>query len=387
MNDEEPSMSVEVGLAWNPVGQVQEGRDLLGVARSAGFDGFMVFDLLINVFPAQAWDADFTYVANVLPTPDQCLEFATLLGNLAPDAGPVQLAIGVTDPHRRHPAVLAQFALTLAQLTERAPVLGIGAGMLENLTPYGVAHDHQVDRVEEALRVIRLLLDGPGPHDFAGRHFTLDKAMMGLRAPEGRTPRLWVGAGQPRMLEITGRYADGWMPSKMMTPAAYARRLAKVRAAAVEAGRDPNAVVAAGWVPIVVADTDEAAHELLRVKAIRFTALHATAATWRRFGVPHPFGETYKGDRELLPHRLTRAEVEHALAEVTDELVATQAIIGSRQTVLDQIGDLIDAGMGYPMLFPLSAMASPEAAQYTAETLPWLRARLHTRTATESVPK
>jgi phthiodiolone/phenolphthiodiolone dimycocerosates ketoreductase len=54
--------------------------------------------------------------------------------------------------------------------------------------------------------------------------------------------------------------------------------------------------------------------------------------------------------------------------------------------VLNRIGDLIDAGMRYPMLIPVSAMASPDAAQYTVETLPWLCARLHTRTATESVP-
>jgi phthiodiolone/phenolphthiodiolone dimycocerosates ketoreductase len=369
-------VSVKVGLVWDAVGPVQGGRDMLGLARSAGFDGFLVFDHLINVFPAQAWDTDFTYLANVLSTPDQCLEFATVLGNLAPDAGPVRLAIGVTDPNRRHPAVLAQFALTLAQLTEQAPVLGIGAGALENLTPYGVAHDHQVARVEEALQVIRLLLDGPGPHDFAGRFFTLDQALMGLRAPRGREPRLWVGANRNRMLEITGRYADGWVPSELMAPAEYARRLGVVRAAAAEAGRDPAAVVAAGGVPIIVAETDAAAHELLAAKPIRFTALHASAAAWREHGVAHPFGENYGGLKELLPHRLTRPEVERALAQVPDEIVAAQAIVGSRQTVLNRIGDLLDAGMEHPMIIPISAAASPAAAQYTVETLPWLCAEL-----------
>jgi phthiodiolone/phenolphthiodiolone dimycocerosates ketoreductase len=378
-------MSVKVGLVWDAVGPVQGGRDMLDLARAAGFDSFLVFDHLINVFPAQAWDTDFTYLASVLPNPDQCLEFATVLGNLAPDAGPVQLKIGVTDPNRRHPAVLAQFALTLAQLTERAPVLGIGAGALENLTPYGVAHDSQVDRVEEALQVIRLLLDHPGPHDFDGKFFTLDQALMGLRAPEGREPRLWVGANQRRMLEITGRYADGWVPSELATPEKYARRLGVVRAAAAEAGRDPASIVAAGGVPIVVADTDAEAHELLSAKPIRFTALHATAAAWREHGVAHPFGEKYRGLKELLPHRLTRAEVEHALAQVPTEIVAAQAIVGSRQTVLNRIGDLIDAGMEHPMLIPVSAAASPEAAQFTVETLPWLCAELHAG-APEKVP-
>lgn len=375
-------MSVQVGLVWDAVGRIEGGRGLLGVARQAGLDTFLVFDHLMNVFPRQAWDTDFSYLAADLPTPDRCLDFATVLGNFAPQAGPVRLAIGVTDPHRRHPAVLAQTALTLAQLTEQAPVLGIGAGALENLVPYGVPHDHQVDRVEEALQVLRLLFSGEGPHDFRGRHFTLDRALT-LPAPEGRTPRLWLGANRHRMLTLAGRYADGWLPSELMAPDEYARRLAVVRSAAAEAGRDGDAVTAAGGVPIVVAETDAAAQDLLRATPIRFLALHAGARAWRRHGAVHPFGEHYRGLVELLPHHLTRPEVERALAAVPDEVVADQVLVGSRETVLKRIGELVDAGMRHPMLIPASALASPEAAGYTLESVGWLAARLRTGADTE----
>lgn len=376
-------MSVKVGLVWDAVGPIEGGRGLLEVARTAGLDTFLVFDHLMNVFPRQAWDTDFTYMAEGMPTPDRCLDFATVLGNFAPQAGPVRLAIGVTDPNRRHPAVLAQTALTLAQLTEQAPVLGIGAGALENLTPYGVPHDRQVGRVEEALQMLRLFFSGEGPHDFRGKHFTLDRALMGLQAPEGRTPRIWLGANRERMLRLAGRYADGWLPSELMTPDEYARRLAVVRSAAVAAGRDPDGIVAAGGVPIVVAETDAAAHELLRAKPIRFLALHAGAAAWRRHGLAHPFGEEYRGLVELLPHLLTRAEVDRALAAVPDELVAEQAIVGSRETVLKRIGELLAAGMQHPMLIPAGAMASPEAAQYTVESVVWLAGQLRSPDAAE----
>ncbi|MFJ9952793.1 LLM class flavin-dependent oxidoreductase [Kitasatospora sp. NPDC091207] len=368
-------MSVKVGLVWDAVGRIEAGRGLLELARQAGLDTFLVFDHLMNVFPRQAWDTDFSHVAADLPTPDRCLDFATVLGNFAPQAGPVRLAIGVTDPHRRHPAVLAQTALTLAQLTDQAPVLGIGAGALENLVPYGVPHDHQVDRVEEALRVLRLLFSGEGPHDFRGTHFTLDRALI-TPAPEGRTPRIWLGANRPRMLTLAGRHADGWLPSELMAPDEYARRLDVVRAAAVDADRDPDTIVAAGGVPIVVAETDAAAQDLLRATPIRYLALHAGARAWRRHGAAHPFGEDYRGLVELLPHLLTRAEVERALAVVPDEVVADQVIAGSRETVLKRIGELIDAGMRHPMLIPASALASPEAAGYTIESVGWLAARL-----------
>ncbi|MFV2121263.1 LLM class flavin-dependent oxidoreductase [Streptomyces sp. Act-28] len=156
----------------------------------------------------------------------------------------------------------------------------------------------------------------------------------------------------------------------------YAGRRAGGRRAAVRAGRDPDAVLPAGGVPIVVAESDAAAQDLLRASPIRFLALHAGARAWRRHGAEHPFGEDYKGLVDLLPHLLTREEVARALAAVPDEVVADQVLVGSRETVLKRIGELIDAGMRHPMLIPASAMASPEAARFTVEAVGWLADRL-----------
>jgi phthiodiolone/phenolphthiodiolone dimycocerosates ketoreductase len=208
---------------------------------------------------------------------------------------------------------------------------------------------------------------------------------MGLRAPEGRAPRIWLGANRRRMLTLAGRYADGWLPSELMTPDEYAGRLEVVRSAAVAAGRDPDAITAAGGVPIVVAETDAEAHELLRAKPIRFLALHAGAEKWRGYGVAHPFGEDYRGLVELLPHLLTRDQVEAAMAAVPDELMSELAIVGSRQTVLKRIGELADAGLRHPMLIPVSALASPAAAQFTLETVAWLGSELGSGAVPEDV--
>lgn len=73
---------------------------------------------------------------------------------------------------------------------------------------------------------------------------------------------------------------------------------------------------------------------------------------------------------------MTRTQVEQALAVVPDELVAEVAIVGSRRTVLDRIGELADAGMRLPVLIPVSALASPEAAGYTVESVAWLAGEL-----------
>ena len=46
---------------------------------------------------------------------------------------------------------------------------------------------------------------------------------------EQRSPKIWVGADGPRMLEITGRYADGWWPGSVYAPEEYAAKLRAVR--------------------------------------------------------------------------------------------------------------------------------------------------------------
>ncbi|MCP3804858.1 LLM class flavin-dependent oxidoreductase [Allokutzneria sp. A3M-2-11 16] len=370
-------MSVEVGLAWGTSGSVEAGRTLLGAARAAGLDSFWTLDHLISAFPRALWDTEFTFQAAQSPTPDDCLDFATVLGHLAGGAGPVRLGVGVTDPHRRHPALLAQTFLTLAQLTERAPVLGIGAGALENLQPYGIAHDRPVARVEEALKLIRMCLEARGPLDFQGRFFTLDKALMDLRAPEGRTPRIWLGANGPRMLELTGRHADGWYPWEPMTPEEYARRLAVVRAAATAAGRDPDGITPALGLSIVVGRTDEAVRKLLCSTPIRYLALHSSAAAWRAHGAAHPFGEDYRGLPKLLPHRLGRDEVTRAIKAVPDHVVATQVVAGTPRTVLARIAEFVDAGLRHVVLIPASALVSVQDAEFAVETVAWLAEQLH----------
>jgi phthiodiolone/phenolphthiodiolone dimycocerosates ketoreductase len=367
---------VAVGLGWGTTGPVSAGADLLGLARQTGLDSFWTIDHLISIFPRAVWDTEFTFLAEDSPSPDNTLDFATVLGHLASQAGGVQLGVGVTDPHRRHPALLAQTFLTLAQLTERPPILGIGTGARENLDPYGIRHDHAVSRVEEALRVVRACLDADGPIDFRGRFYTLDQALMDLRPPAGRTPQVWLGANGPRMLELAGRYADGWYPWELMTPTEYEHHLATVQGAAKAAGRAADAVTPALGIQVVVAADAKDVRRLLGAKAIRYIGLHAGTAQWRRYGVPHPLGEGYPGLPDLLPHRYSRAELDRAIAAVPDELLAEQVIAGTPAQVLARLGELVDAGLRHAVLIPVSALASAQDAAFSLEAAGWLANRL-----------
>ena len=65
---------------------------------------------------------------------------------------------------------IAQSFVTLDHISRGHAVLGIGNGERENCEPYGLPWDHQVSRLDEALRIIRALWESRGqPVTFEGK--------------------------------------------------------------------------------------------------------------------------------------------------------------------------------------------------------------------------
>ncbi|MFE6861408.1 LLM class flavin-dependent oxidoreductase [Nocardia sp. NPDC057668] len=368
------SFSVGTMVGVNP--PLAAARFVTRMARLGRLDSILAPDHLIGVFPRAIWDADFTAQAKGAASPDEQFDFAPLLAHLAPGAGKVQLGVGVTDPHRRHPVLLAQTFLTLAHMTKAPPILGIGSGEHENLDPYGFTWNRPVDRLEEALGLLRTALSATEPIDFAGKYYRLDSAPMDLTAPPGNMPQIWIGAHGPRMLELTGRFADGWYPWETAPPDEYERRWNAVRAAARAAGRDPGAIVPSQLISIVTARTQEGVRRVLASPAVRYLGLFAPPAVWDRYGAKHPFGQDYRGLIDLMPHRLTRAEIQDAIAEVPDEVLRDWLTVGTPAEVLARIRELADAGLRHPIIFPSSALVSNADAAFGYGVLLWLADRL-----------
>lgn len=144
----------------------------------------------------------------------------------------------------RHPLVTAKEAATLDLLSEGRLEIGIGAGwQTSDYEQSGIGHDDpatRVDRLEEAVEVMKLLWSGGG--DFAGKHYRLSGA-EGTPLPHRRPhPKLLIGGGSPRVLRLAGREADivgvnprltegfvGPQTLASITPADYDRRLEWLR--------------------------------------------------------------------------------------------------------------------------------------------------------------
>src|SRR5438067_1417889 len=289
------SPKITIGLELATMPPAAFNRALVYFARLSRLDAVWVLDHFQGLVPSAVWDQQFSWAATQHQSPHELFDYQVLLGYLASSAGRLRVGVGVTEPIRRHPVLIAQAMLTLAHMTRRSPILGIGAGERENIEPYGLDFSDPVGRLEEALQIIRLCFSHQGPIDFHGKHYQLDRAVMDLRAPKGKTPEIWIGARGPRMLRMTGQYADGWYPSEINSPEEYATKLKIIQSAAQEAGRDPQTITPALFQLIAVAPTEQEARRMLDTKAGRLLALGATSDEWRKVGAEHPFGERFRG--------------------------------------------------------------------------------------------
>ncbi|MCX2727285.1 LLM class flavin-dependent oxidoreductase [Thermomicrobium sp. 4228-Ro] len=338
---------------------------LVRLARLLRFEAVMLWDHLQDFVPRALWSPRTTWMARLRSSPHPYYDFATLLGRLSAHAGRLRLGVGVTDPIRRHPVLLAQAMLTLAHLARRPPILGIGAGEAENLEPYGFPFDHPVSRIEEALAILRACLDQPGTIHFDGRYYRIPDGVFDLSAPPGRKPEIWLGAHGPRMLVLTGRFADGWYPNWIDTPEEYAAKLATIRRAAVETGRDPSALRPGMQAPLVLAPTERAVESVLRHPALRLTGLLRPASDWQALGLVHPLGERFRGYLDFVPERLSPETLRAALRAVPPELVARSVLAGTPEQVIARLRAYQEAGLRFLAVLPASALRSPGAALWT----------------------
>ncbi|OMQ14682.1 monooxygenase, partial [Modestobacter sp. VKM Ac-2676] len=172
------------------------------------------------------------------------LDTWTLLSFVAARTRVVRLAANVTNLPLRPPAVLARSVASLDLLSGGRVELGLGAGAFwDAIAAMGgrrLSGGQAVQALEEAIEVVRQTWDAgaPGGVRVEGEFHRVVGAKRGP-AP-AHDVGIWLGAYQPRMLALTGRRADGWLPSlSFLQPGDLARGNEVIDAAAVEAGRSP----------------------------------------------------------------------------------------------------------------------------------------------------
>jgi alkanesulfonate monooxygenase SsuD/methylene tetrahydromethanopterin reductase-like flavin-dependent oxidoreductase (luciferase family) len=202
----------------------------------------------------------------------------TLLAYVAGRTEYVRLVPDVINLPLRLPSVLAKSAASLDLLSGGRVELGIGAGAfwdgIEAMGGPRRTPGESVDALEEAIAILRGFWSVDRSVTFEGEHYRVKGAKPG---PAPAHPiGIWVGAYQPRMLGLTGRLGDGWLPSlgtRYMGPEDVPRMHAMVDEGARAAGRDPAEIERAVNVTIE-GETPAVADQLARIVTdLRFSTL------------------------------------------------------------------------------------------------------------------
>lgn len=173
------------------------------------------------------------------------LDAWTLLSVIAARTSTVRVALNVANLPLRNPVVLARSAASLDLLTGGRVELGLGTGAfwdaIEAAGGTRLTPGEAVTALEEAIAITRALWAGEGSVRVNGEHHRARGLHSG---PAPAHPMgIWVGAYKPRMLRLTGRLADGWLPSQgYAAPETLAPMNARIDEAALAAGRSPEAV-------------------------------------------------------------------------------------------------------------------------------------------------
>jgi len=171
------------------------------------------------------------------------LDTWTLIATLTQATQQVRFFPNVANLPLRPPAMLAKAAASLDVLSGGRIELGLGAGAFwEAIAAMGGpsrSPGAAVEALEEAIQIIQAFWSDARTVRFEGKHYQVRGARPGPRP--AHAIRLWIGAYGPRMLALTGRRADGWVPSLGYAPPERLPEMQqRIEAAAREAGRKPQ---------------------------------------------------------------------------------------------------------------------------------------------------
>ncbi|HEX5824954.1 MAG TPA: TIGR03560 family F420-dependent LLM class oxidoreductase [Candidatus Limnocylindrales bacterium] len=249
-------MTVRVGaLLWPQTDSWPALRDAAVRADKAGLDSLWTWDHLMAI---------------VGPVEQPILEGWTTLAALAAITTRPTLGLMVGANTFRNPGLTAKLATTLDHVSGGRAVLGIGGAWFGREhdgygIDFGSGFGERLDRLDEAVMLLRRLLDGERIADHAGRYYTMHDALVEPRPVQPRLPILIGGSGPQKTLRTTARYADAWNAGGSVEELRTKDAILRERCA--EVGRNPDEIERTTSVWMVIREDPAEARQVLAANA------------------------------------------------------------------------------------------------------------------------
>jgi alkanesulfonate monooxygenase SsuD/methylene tetrahydromethanopterin reductase-like flavin-dependent oxidoreductase (luciferase family) len=205
------------------------------------------------------WDAVWTWdhLQAIFGAPEQPVHEGWLaMGAVAARTSRVQVGLMVGANTFRNPGLTAKLAATLDHVSGGRAVLGIGGGWVAREheafgIDFGATVGERLDRLDEAVGVMRRLLDGER-FSHAGRFYRFEDAFISPRPLQDHLRIVVGGSGPKKTLRTVALRADAWNTSGTVDE--VAARDVILREHCVAVGRDPDTIERTVSFPIVVRD-------------------------------------------------------------------------------------------------------------------------------------
>jgi 1,4-dihydroxy-2-naphthoate octaprenyltransferase len=327
------TLTRSIGLGLAARGDVDDVVAWSRQARDAGLDSIWIHD---SYFERDAVSFGSAIAASLAADGDR--------GLVEGEAG-FRVALGAVNPFTRHPVVLAMTGSALDEMLPGRIVMGLGTGLPLRLKQMGIPYEPEaaVERVSAALDQLRAL--------WAGER--LPSATPGLPPiqpmfpPTHRIP-LVIAAYRKEFVALAGRKADGYLARPAESIPSLRGILERLRAAAIEAGRDPDTIETAGYLlSLVDATRREALNRAKREPFVIYMMSVLSDVSLARAGF----------DRDLRDRIAVAWRAEDYTTAgnlIPDELLDAFMLCGTREDVAERaMAFHAEAGLGLPLLQPV----------------------------------
>jgi F420-dependent oxidoreductase-like protein len=276
------------------------GRELasLSLPLTAKPPRMTIDELVAQARDLEARGFDSVWLANVFE-----FDAVTAMSLVGRETPRIEVATGVVPTFPRHPAVLAQQALTAQAAARGRFTLGIGLShplIVQDML--GLEYDRPARHMEEYLEVLLPLLSAKQA-SYKGERYRVN---VGVSVPGASHVPVLLAALAPRMLDLAGRCVDGtvtWMAGPR-TLETHVGPL--IRAAAEGAGKPAPRMV--GGFPMAVTNDAARARGVAAEVFSLYGALPAHRAVLDLEGVAGPADVALVGDETALLADLRRLE-------------------------------------------------------------------------------
>ncbi|MBO1418552.1 TIGR03842 family LLM class F420-dependent oxidoreductase [Streptomyces sp. FH025] len=315
-------------------------------AEQAGFSHGWTFDSCV------LWQEPFVIYSRILAETERLT------------VGPM-----VTNPSTRTWEVTASLFATLNDMYGNRTVCGIGRG--DSAMRVAGRQPATLARLSEAMHAIKELAEG--------RTVEVDGTEMHLPwVRPGAALPIWMGAYGPKALDLTGRQADGFI-LQLADPYLTEYMVKAVRAAAVEAGRDPDALTICVAAPAyVTVDDSPAALAHAREQCRWFGGMvgNHVADLVSHYGehsglVPDALTEYIKGRQGYDYSHHGRAGNPDT-AFVPDEIVDRFCLIGPVETQRARLAELRSLGVDQFAVYAMHDAVESTIDAYGTDVIPHL---------------